>query len=161
MSEHLRAAREKLQSAVQDIDREIAQLEGQIAQLRTYRQHLVDVLDGDRSAESSAAAPTLAIPPAKPTPAPPTSSPAAPPRETGVTNVDAANRIVAFLEKHGPSAPGAVFEGAKLPNTYASKKLLLDLAAAKRIVRTGNGRAARVSLLGQKLSPSSADAEGD
>jgi len=154
----IQEAVEHLRAAVAKIDERLLANEHERVQLVESKRQLLDLI-GEPAA------------PASPVPAKPattgrapasSSSRTAPARETGIKTVDAANRVVAFLEKHSPAKPSEVYAAAKLPETYASRKLLNDLVEVKRIVRTGTGRGTSLSLPGRQTARAAADdTEGD
>lgn len=142
MSEHLRAAQEKLRGAIADIDARLAELETfkfEEAQLREHRAQLIALLDGP-----SAAAPSMTSPDNRTRPAPTTpSGPSAPARDggaaqdTGIRHVDAAARIVkAAADAAGPVRFAILQRASRLAPT-AAKRLVAELVQIGRLKATG------------------------
>jgi lipopolysaccharide biosynthesis regulator YciM len=85
------------------------------------------------------------------------------PEATGVFRVDAANRILAWLEKHGTATAPELVAASKVSKPTMTR-VVTDLLQAKRLVRTGLRRATRYTLPScGRAQPAAAptDSEGD
>jgi hypothetical protein len=159
MSEHLRAAREKLRGAITDIDARLAELEAfkaEEAQLREHRAQLLVLLEGACGATVAEAHGTAAQagPERVVTPSP------TPTRETSVPRVDAANRMLAALQHAArPLRYAELVKAGRLGNG-TSKEVVAHLVASGRIVRTGKTAATRFHLPGS-TGAAPAEPEGD
>lgn len=122
MSEFLRAAKDKLRSAVQDLDAELAALETRQTELQAYRTQVLAVIDGEADDVR-----------------PPTKA------STRIARTHApANRIVAFLQRKG--SPATAQEVWAVSHLKDARYLVKQLVAAKRVVMTGRARGTRYTL---------------
>lgn len=150
MSEYLRAAREKLRSAVSDLDARIAELHAEADELIVHRSLLVTLIDGPEAvgADTRGGRHEVAatVPAARPV------SPPAP-------NSEVAERVLAAVAKHAPVTFSEIEAAGRLTNATATKRLITTLIATGQLVRTGKTARTRYSL------PSSGrpqpDSEGD
>jgi hypothetical protein len=145
---------EQFRAALCALDGEIAATDARLAALRACRASLAAVMGED-------------VPVATPTKAPPSPAPkaarSAQPRAASPVDIhagDAADRVLALLQRRGAPVPAAdVHAATKLP-TWSSKRVLRELVAAGRIVLTGFARGATYRLAGAPTA-TPADSEGD
>lgn len=163
MSEHLRAAREKLRGAIADIDARLVELEGfkaEEAQLREHRAQLVALLDGPASpSPDTSTRPASTSPSGASASARDVSGRSRAPQATGVFRVDVANRILTLLQRRGSATSSELLTASKVSRPTMNR-IVADLIASKQVVRTGTRVATRYHLPGNAGAPP-ADSEGD
>jgi hypothetical protein len=150
MSEHLRAAREHLRAAVGDIDARIAEiavvlatvpaLQAEVTDLHDARRELLAIIDGRGTASEvrdAVAAPPPAARPASPPPAA---------LDTGVRDVDAWTRIEAALSKADEPLRYPQLARVSRLTPWGTRRLVNEMVAAGRLVKTGLTHATRYSL---------------
>jgi hypothetical protein len=143
---------EQFRAALCALDGEIAATDARLAALRACRASLAAVMGED------VPTPTKAPPPLAPK-----AARSAQPRAASPVDIhagDAADRVLALLQRRGAPVPAADVHAATKLATWASKRVLRELVAAGSIVLTGFARGATYRLAGAPTAPP-ADSEGD
>jgi hypothetical protein len=170
MSEFLRAAREKLRAALVDIDARLTELQAfkaEEADLLATRAQLATLIDGP-NAEAATLAPSVGgrhVAAASTTggrPAPAPASPVVPETDlvTGVRDVDAANRILAFVGREGEPVRYEQIVRVSRLSPWTCRRLVTELVTMGRLLRVGKTNAVRYSLPSGRAKRGPAGAAG-